>query len=87
MGYLILLSMGAVLGWLVSIIFKETNSRTVGIDIVAGALGATLLGLAFNASALMEELSASTFLYGCLGALGTVGIANMIRLTLIGDEW
>jgi len=83
MGYLILLSIGAALGWLAAIIFKEQNGRTVLIDIVAGVIGAMIVGLAVNASALMNELSASTFLYACLGACATIAISKLVSRTLI----
>ena len=83
MGYLILLSIGAALGWLAAIIFKEQNGRTILIDIAAGTIGAMIAGLAVNASTLMNELSASTFLYGCLGACASIAISKLVRRTLI----
>jgi uncharacterized membrane protein YeaQ/YmgE (transglycosylase-associated protein family) len=83
MGFLILLSIGAALGWLSSIIFKEANGRATQLDIISGAIGAMSAGLVLSTTELVNQLSASTFFYGCIGAVAAIALSKFVSRTLI----
>lgn len=83
MGIVLLLAVGGVLGWVCSIVLTETNRRAILTDICAGAAGAAALGLAMTSGPLLSGLSPTTLLYGIIGALVAVALANMIRRTSI----
>ena len=83
MGMIILLAVGGVLGWLASIILAETDRRAILVDVGAGAAGAALLGQAMTSHSLLSTISPQTLLYGVIGALVAIGIANVVRGTSI----
>ncbi|MGB7374279.1 hypothetical protein [Pontixanthobacter sp.] len=84
MGLAILFAIGSILGWLSSIIFSADTSRAVLIDVVSGALGALVLGMALTTNSLLEEISANTFLFGCIGAVAGLAAAHAVRRMSIG---
>ena len=78
MGFLVLMIVGGILGWLASIIIDMTNKRSIAINIGAGVLGSVIIGNAVNGSLAFGSLTATAFLLGCIGALALIAIANLI---------
>jgi len=83
MGFLILLTVGAALGWLSFIVLKESGRRAVQLDMISGAAGSIGAGLVLSANPLIDQLSANTFLYGCLAAIAAIACSQLIRRMLI----
>ena len=83
MGLLVLLTVGGALGWLLAVILTETDLEMIYTDIAAGAFGASLVGLLISSSSAMGSLHPTTLLFAILGALGKIGVVNLIHHTLI----
>jgi uncharacterized membrane protein YeaQ/YmgE (transglycosylase-associated protein family) len=79
MGLLIVLVVGALVGWLASMIMRTGGG--IIFDIVVGIVGALIAGLLFGggASILNAPLNLASILYSILGAIILLAIVKLIR--------
>ncbi|MGB3795375.1 MAG: hypothetical protein WA957_03625, partial [Alteraurantiacibacter sp.] len=61
MGYIYLIVVGAVLGWLAAFILRAESSRALTINMVAGVIGALLTGLIICPAICDGDLAAGTY--------------------------
>ena len=68
---------GALLGWIASLVMKTDTSEGILLDIAAGSLGALP-----SASLLGNDYTLDSVLAGGLGALGALAILQLVRVRL-----
>ncbi|HEY0269618.1 MAG TPA: GlsB/YeaQ/YmgE family stress response membrane protein [Sphingomonas sp.] len=77
-GLLLWLVVGAVVGWLASIIMRDNNGLLM--DIVVGIVGAFVGGLIFGRGTINDGvLTLNTFLVSLVGAVILLAIVNLVR--------
>jgi len=81
MGLIVLLTVGAVLGWLGSIVLRHEAARTILTDIGAGAVGAVVAGATASSESVLSGISARAFLIAFVGAIVLVAALNFLRST------
>lgn len=80
MGLLILIVMGATLGWLVANVLQvETRDGILG-NVGSGMVGAMLAGTVANSGSVLQGLSAIALLMAMIGALAFIALANAVRV-------
>ncbi|HEY7808081.1 MAG TPA: GlsB/YeaQ/YmgE family stress response membrane protein [Croceibacterium sp.] len=82
MGFLFMIVVGAILGWLVAIILRIEAPRGVLLNIAGGIAGALLAGLFIaplfgNASLLGDNYSVGTLLLSLVGSIVVIAALNM----------
>jgi uncharacterized membrane protein YeaQ/YmgE (transglycosylase-associated protein family) len=78
--FILWLIVGAVVGWLASLVMRTDSQQGTLTDIIVGALGALLAGLLFGASTINEgNFSLTSFLISLVGAIVLLGIVNLFR--------
>jgi uncharacterized membrane protein YeaQ/YmgE (transglycosylase-associated protein family) len=79
MGLIIILLVGALVGFLASLIMKTGGG--IIFDIVVGIVGALIAGLLFGggASIINAPLNLPSILYSLLGAIILLAIVKMVR--------
>jgi uncharacterized membrane protein YeaQ/YmgE (transglycosylase-associated protein family) len=79
MGLIIILIVGALVGWVASMIMRTGGS--IFFDIAIGIVGALLAGFLFGggASILNSPLNITSILYSLLGAIILLAIVKLIR--------
>ena len=82
MGFVVLIAVGGILGWLASILSRTDDGRGIALNIGLGVVGALIAGgLASNGS-LLIGLSAWALLLALVGAAVVLGGFNMARASL-----
>ena len=81
MGLIVLLMVGAVLGWLGSIVLRHEGARTILTDIGAGVVGAVAAGGIASTESVLSGISARAFLIAFVGAIVVVAALNFVRST------
>lgn len=81
MGLIVLLTVGAVLGWLGSIVLRHDRARVILTDIVAGMAGAVVAGAVASRESVLAGISAEAFLIAFAGAIGVIAALNFARST------
>ena len=79
MGLMILIVVGALLGWLTAIVLKIENGREIGLSIAAAVGGSLLLGLIAAHGSFLAGVSASALLWAVLGAVSAVCLLRLLR--------
>lgn len=79
MGLLILVVVGALLGWLATIILRIEDGRSIAFNTAAGIAGAVVTGIFVGTGAILGAISGATLLWSVLGALVAIAILNLIR--------
>jgi uncharacterized membrane protein YeaQ/YmgE (transglycosylase-associated protein family) len=79
MGLIIILVIGAIVGWLAGMIMRSGGGLV--FDIVIGIVGALIAGFLFGggASIINAPLNMMSFLYSLLGAIILLAIVKLIR--------
>lgn len=79
MGLIIILIVGALVGWLASMIMRTGGG--ILFDIVIGVVGALLAGFLFGggASILNSPLNITSIIYSLIGAVILLAIVKLIR--------
>jgi len=77
MTIIIILLVGAVVGWLASMIMRTGGG--ILFDIVVGIVGALIAGFLFGGSILNAPLSVPAILYSLLGAIILLAIVKLLR--------
>ena len=80
MGLLILIVMGATLGWLAAIVLQIDNRDGILRNVGAGMVGAILAGTLANAGSVLHGISALALLLAIGGAGVIIALANAVRL-------
>lgn len=79
--FLVLLAIGAALGWLATAWRREFGQSELIINVVGGALASFSAGLAANGRGLYAGLSAFGLAGGVVGALVILGLFSLARRT------
>jgi uncharacterized membrane protein YeaQ/YmgE (transglycosylase-associated protein family) len=83
MGFLFMIVVGAILGWLTSIVLRIEAPRGILLNVAAGVAGALLTGLFIaplfgSASLLGDNYSVWTLLLSLAGAIIAVAALNVL---------
>ncbi|MBX7494802.1 GlsB/YeaQ/YmgE family stress response membrane protein [Qipengyuania sp. 6B39] len=79
MGLLILIVVGAVLGWLATIILRIEDGRGILANAGAGVVGSLVAGLVGGNGSIFGAVSGIALLWAVLGAVIAVGVLNLVR--------
>lgn len=79
MGFLVLLAIGAVLGWLASIVFRGDDGRSIALNVALGVIGAFVAGSLASQDSLLIGLSATALLVAISGAVVVLAGFNLAR--------
>jgi uncharacterized membrane protein YeaQ/YmgE (transglycosylase-associated protein family) len=79
MGLLILIVVGAILGWLATIILRIEDGRTIAMNAGVGVLGSLLAGLVASGGSMVDAVSGIALLWAVAGAGVAIGIFNFVR--------
>lgn len=77
MSLLIILFIGANIGWLASIVLLVDRPADVLANVGAGTLGAFLFGVMASSISLLEGITATTLLVSAIGAALAVAATNL----------
>lgn len=79
MGLLILVVVGAPLGWLATIILRIEDGRSILANALVGVLGSLVTGLIAGNGAVFGTVSGVALLWAVLGSVVAIGVFNLIR--------
>ena len=79
MGLLILVVVGALLGWLAPIILRIEDGRSILANALVGVLGSLVTGLIAGNGAVFGTVSGVALLWAVLGSVVAIGVFNLIR--------
>ena len=79
MGLLILVVVGALLGWLATIILRIEDGRSILANALVGVLGSLVTGLIAGNGAGFGTVSGVALLWAVLGSVVAIGVFNLIR--------
>ena len=79
MGLLILLVVGALLGWLATIILRIEDGRSILANALVGALGSLIVGAIAGNGAVFGTVSGVALLWAVLGSVVAIGLFNLVR--------
>jgi uncharacterized membrane protein YeaQ/YmgE (transglycosylase-associated protein family) len=68
MGFLVLIAVGGILGWLASILTRSDDGRGIALNVGLGIIGALVAGAFASSDSLLIGLSATALLLALLGA-------------------
>ncbi len=79
MGLLILIVVGALLGWLATIILRIEDGRSILSNALAGVAGSLIVGLIAGNGAIVGSVSGIALLWAVLGSVIAIGLFNLVR--------
>lgn len=79
MGLVTLVVVGALFGWLASIVMKIEDGREIGASIAAAMLGALALGLIAARGSFLAGISVEALLWAALGAVAGACLLRLVR--------
>lgn len=79
MGLIILIAVGAILGWLASIIMRLDDQHEVVLNVAVGAGGALISGLLIKSGSVLVGISAGALLVGFVGSIVLLMLLNLVR--------
>lgn len=84
MGFIILLIVGGVIGWLASLIMRTDAQQGILLNIVVGIVGSLLAGLLLSpllgvAPITSGAITLTSLLVSLLGAVVLLAIVNLVR--------
>lgn len=79
MGLIILVALGAILGWLATIIMRIEGQHEILLNVAVGVGGALLSGLAIKSDSIIVGISAGALLVGVAGSILGLILLNVIR--------
>ncbi len=79
MGLIILVAVGAILGWLASIIMRIDDQHGILLNVAVGVGGALLSGLLIKSDSILVGISAGALLVGVAGSIAGLILLNVIR--------
>jgi uncharacterized membrane protein YeaQ/YmgE (transglycosylase-associated protein family) len=86
MGLLILTLLGAVLGWLATIVLRIEDGQRILSHILAGVVGSLLAGLLIGNASIVGGVRAIALLWAVLGALAAIASFVVLRQRLAGRD-
>lgn len=86
MGFLVLIAVGGILGWLASIISRSDDGRGIGANVGLGIVGALLSGAVVSDESLLVGLSAQALLLSVAGAAALLAAFNAFRSSRLGND-
>lgn len=79
MSLLILLLIGANIGWLASIVMRNDRARDVVGNVGLGVIGALVCGALASSVSLIEGITPATLIAAAVGALALLAIVNLLH--------
>ena len=79
MGLIVLLTVGGVLGWLGSIVFRREDPQSILVSIAAGMVGSAVAGALVASESVLAGISANALLLAFAAAAVAVVAANFVR--------
>lgn len=84
MGFIVLLVVGGLIGWVASMIMRTDGQQGIFLNIIVGVVGALLAGfimtpLIGGAPITSGEISIPSILVSLLGAIVLLAIVNLVR--------
>ena len=79
MGLLILLVVGALLGWLATIILRIEDGRSILANALVGVLGSLIVGAIAGNGAVFGTVSGVALLWAVLGSVVAIGLFDLVR--------
>ena len=79
MGLIILVAVGAILGWLASIIMRIDDQHGILVNVAVGVGGALLSGLVIKSDSILVGISVGALLVGVAGSIAGLTLLNVIR--------
>jgi uncharacterized membrane protein YeaQ/YmgE (transglycosylase-associated protein family) len=83
MGLIILIAVGAILGWLASIILRIDDRQGILLNVAAGVGGASISGLFTRGGSILAGISGFELLVGVAGSIVLLVLLNLIRKLVI----
>jgi uncharacterized membrane protein YeaQ/YmgE (transglycosylase-associated protein family) len=68
MGFVVLIAVGGILGWVASILSRSDDGRGIALNVGLGVIGALVAGAFASTDSLLIGLSAQALLLALLGA-------------------
>lgn len=85
MGLLIVIVIGAIMGWLASIVVEREDRAGTALCVLAGVLGSMIAAVAAGDVPLMTGVSPSQLLWSVAGAALTIVAINAAIVTRLGS--
>ncbi len=79
MGLLILIVVGAILGWLATIVLRIEDGRNIATNAAVGVAGSLLAGLIAGNGSIVGAISGIALLWAVMGAILVIGAYNFLR--------
>ena len=79
MGFVVLIAVGGILGWLASILTRSDDGRGIALNVGLGIIGALVAGAFASSDSLLIGLSATALLLALLGASVVLGALYFAR--------
>ena len=79
MGLLILIVVGAILGWLATIVLRIEDGRNIATNAAVGVAGSLLAGLIAGNSSIVGAISGIALLWAVMGSIVALGAFNLLR--------
>jgi uncharacterized membrane protein YeaQ/YmgE (transglycosylase-associated protein family) len=79
MGLLILIIVGAILGWLATIVLRIEDGREILANALVGVLGSLLVGLIAGNGTFLGAVSGFALIWAVAGSLVALAAFNLVR--------
>jgi uncharacterized membrane protein YeaQ/YmgE (transglycosylase-associated protein family) len=79
MGLLVLIVVGALLGWLATIVMRLEERQDILLNIAVGATGALVAGVLTNPGSILGALSSTALLASLGGAIMLLAVVNWVK--------
>lgn len=84
MGLIILIAVGAILGWLASIVLRIDARQEILLNVGGGIGGALISALFIKTGSILVGISAGALLVGIVGSILVLILLNVIRQNSVG---
>jgi len=81
-GFVVLLAIAGVIGWLASIISRQDDGRSIAVNVAVAVAGALAFAVLLSGKSLVNGISATVLLAGAAGAVASVAGLAFTRLRL-----
>ena len=79
MALLLLIAVGAILGWLAAIILQLNDFQGLALNIAVGIGGTLVAGVLTNSESILYGISGTALLLSVIGAIGLLITINALR--------
>ena len=80
MGFVILVVVGGILGWLASIITRSEDRRGIMVNVGIGIAGTLIAGILANKGSILLGITAFALLAAFAGAVVALVVVNLARM-------